>query len=54
MGQPMLDEADDIHPLFYGAPKSTEFRKLRKRLVSQVREAIDTYGMIQPGTRWLV
>ena len=29
----MLDEADDIHPLFRGAPQSTEFRKLRKRLV---------------------
>lgn len=46
--------ADDIHPLFYGAPKSTEFRKLRKRLVQQVREAIDTYGMVTPGSRWLV
>ncbi len=50
----MLDEADDIHPLFYGAPKSTEFRKLRKRLVQQVREAIDTYGMAVPGDRWLI
>jgi tRNA 2-thiocytidine biosynthesis protein TtcA len=48
------DTADDIHPLFHGAPKSTEFRKLRKRLVQQVREAIETYGMIQPGARWLV
>lgn len=52
----MLDEdADDIHPLFYGAPKGLEFRKLRKRLVQQAREAIDTYGMVgQPGERWLV
>ncbi|TNC46590.1 tRNA 2-thiocytidine(32) synthetase TtcA [Rubellimicrobium rubrum] len=55
----MLDDAitdspDDIHPLFAGAPKSTEFRKLRKRLVQDVREAIDRYGMIEPGTRWLV
>ena len=50
----MLDDADDIHPLFYGAPKSTEFRKLRKRLVQQVREAVDTFGMVQPGARWLV
>jgi len=48
------DPTDDIHPLFHGAPKSTEFRKLRKRLVQQVREAIETYGMIQPGARWLV
>ncbi|MFT4149194.1 MAG: tRNA 2-thiocytidine(32) synthetase TtcA [Paracoccaceae bacterium] len=50
----MLDEADDIHPLFFGAPKSTEFRKLRKRLVQNAREAIDTYSMAKPGDRWLV
>jgi len=48
------DADDDIHPLFHGAPKSTEFRKLRKRLVQQVREATETYGMIRPGDRWLV
>ncbi|WP_374646588.1 tRNA 2-thiocytidine(32) synthetase TtcA [Tabrizicola sp.] len=51
----MLDDTDDdIHPLFHGAPKGLEFRKLRKRLVQQVREAIDTYGMAKPGDRWLV
>ena len=50
----MLDNADDIHPLFHGAPKSTEFRKLRKRIVQNVREAIETYAMIEPGARWLV
>jgi len=55
----MLDDHDpetegDIHPLFHGAPKGTEFRKLRKRLVQQVREATETYGMIRPGDRWLV
>ncbi len=51
----MLDDAsDDIHPLFRGAPKTTEFRKLRKRIVQNTREAIERYGMIEPGTRWLV
>jgi len=52
----MLDEPDDIHPLFYGAPKTTEFKKLRKRLIQNTREAIDTYGMIEDGPRpkWLV
>jgi tRNA 2-thiocytidine biosynthesis protein TtcA len=55
----MLDDAtpdapDDIHPLFHGAPKGTEFRKLRKRLVQDVREAVDLYGMVTPGSRWLV
>jgi tRNA 2-thiocytidine biosynthesis protein TtcA len=48
------DAPDDIHPLFFGAPKSTEFRKLRKRLVQDVREAIDLYGMVTQGSRWLV
>lgn len=51
----MLDDSpDDIHPLFHGAPKSTEFRKLRKRLVQNVREAMETYGMVRPGDKWLV
>ena len=52
----MLDDADttEIHPLFAGAPQGTEFRKLRKRLVQNVREATQTYGMIEPGARWLV
>ncbi len=48
------DAPDDIHPLFFGAPKTTEFRKLRKRLVQDVREALDRYGMVVPGQRWLV
>ena len=52
----MLDDADEteIHPLFAGAPASTEFRKLRKRLVRETRAAIEDYGMIRPGDRWLV
>ncbi len=50
----MLDEAEDIHPLFAGAPKTTEFRKLRKRIIRTTREAIDTYGMARRGDRWLV
>jgi tRNA 2-thiocytidine biosynthesis protein TtcA len=57
---PMLDETDDIHPLFHGAPKTTEFRKLRKRIVRDTREAIERYGMVErrapdaPRERWLV
>ena len=47
----MLDATDEIHALFAGAPKTTEFKKLRKRLVQNVREAIDQYGMIEPGAR---
>lgn len=50
----MLDESDDIHPLFAGAPRTTEFKKLRKRIVRHTREAIEQYGMIERGSRWLV
>ncbi len=58
----MLDHDDEIHPLFSGAPASTAFKKLRKRIVRQTREAIDAYGMIDKGEgdpqaprpRWLV
>ncbi|MFT3974384.1 MAG: tRNA 2-thiocytidine(32) synthetase TtcA [Amaricoccus sp.] len=49
----MLD-TPEIHPIFHGAPDSTEFRKLRKRLVRETRDAIETYGMVTPGDRWLV
>jgi tRNA 2-thiocytidine biosynthesis protein TtcA len=48
------DTPNDIHPLFHGAPQNEAFRKLRKRIVQQVREAIETYGMITRGARWLV
>lgn len=50
----MLDDLDDIHPLFHGAPSTTEFKKLRKRIVRQTREAVEQYGMIERGTKWLV
>jgi tRNA 2-thiocytidine biosynthesis protein TtcA len=50
----MLDDNTDIHPLFQGAPSTTEFKKLRKRIVRQTREAIEEYGMIERGARWLV
>ena len=54
MAGTMLDDLDDIHPLFHGAPATTEFKKLRKRIVREVREAIEAYGMVERGARWLV
>lgn len=53
------DTGDDIHALFHGAPKTTEFRKLRKRIIRETREAIDRYGMVDratgaPRQKWLV
>jgi tRNA 2-thiocytidine biosynthesis protein TtcA len=55
-----VDHRDDIHPLFHGAPATTEFRKLRKRIIRQTREAIDAYGMVDRDAaavsrpKWLV
>jgi len=50
----MLDEPSDIHALFEGAPSTTEFKKLRKRIIRQTREAVEQYGMIERGKKWLV
>ncbi|OUS08968.1 tRNA 2-thiocytidine(32) synthetase TtcA [Rhodobacterales bacterium 52_120_T64] len=49
-----MTEASEIHPLFEGAPTSTSFKKLRKRIIRQTREAIEEYGMIERGAKWLV
>ncbi|PIE08651.1 MAG: tRNA 2-thiocytidine(32) synthetase TtcA [Rhodobacterales bacterium] len=50
----MFDNTDDIHPLLADAPSSTGFKKLRKRIVRHVREAVEAYGMVEPGARWMV
>lgn len=50
----MLDQPDDIHPLFYGAPSTTEFKKLRKRIIRDTRAAIDDFAMVERGAKWLV
>ncbi|PLS23084.1 tRNA 2-thiocytidine(32) synthetase TtcA [Neptunicoccus cionae] len=50
----MLDTPTDIHPLFYGAPSTTEYKKLRKRIIRQTREAVEDFGMVERGAKWLV
>lgn len=57
----MLDSTTDrttdgamLERLYADAPGSLEFRKLRKRIVRQTREALAAYGMAGPGQRWLV
>lgn len=50
----MLDNNTDIHPLFNNAPTTTAFKKLRKRLVRQTREAVEAYGMVERRAKWLV
>jgi tRNA 2-thiocytidine biosynthesis protein TtcA len=55
--QSFEDAAEDIsgaHPMFAEAPRSVELNKLRKRLVRLTREAIDKFGMVRPGAKWLV
>lgn len=52
----MLDATEDtvLERLYAGAPAGLEFRKLRKRILRQTREAIEAYAMARPGDRWLV
>ena len=50
----MFDDINEIHPLFKNAPSTIEFKKLRKRIIKNTREAIEQYGMIERGARWLV
>ena len=49
-----MSDFENAHPLLMGAPNTTEFKKLRKRIVRKVREAIERYKMIERGARWLV
>ncbi len=42
------------HPLFSRMPSSVSFNKLRKRLLRQVRQALDDFGMLKGSRRWLV
>jgi tRNA 2-thiocytidine biosynthesis protein TtcA len=43
-----------VPSLLLEAPSTVEFKKLRKRLLRQVQEAIANFGMIEPGAKWLV
>lgn len=45
---------EGCHPLFLDVPSSVTFKKIRKRLLRQMRQALDDFSMIQPGERWLV
>ncbi|AVA21744.1 tRNA 2-thiocytidine(32) synthetase TtcA [Rhizobium sp. LEGMi198b] len=51
-------EAEDgdvaVHPLFANAPRSVSFNKLRKRLLRQVRQALEDFQMLKGQRRWLV
>jgi len=48
------EELSGAHPLFASAPRSVAFNKLRKRLMRNMREAIEKFGMARAGEKWLV
>ncbi len=55
----MKASSDNCHAMFRNAPSGLEFNKLRKRLIRQTREALETYSMLVPkpnGLRpkWLI
>ncbi len=50
----MRHELDDLPRVLANAPDTTEFRKLRKRIIRDTRTAIEQYGMARAGERWLV
>ncbi|GLQ57379.1 tRNA 2-thiocytidine(32) synthetase TtcA [Devosia nitrariae] len=52
--RPDEDQDAAAHPIFADAPRTVEFNKRRKRLIRLTREAIDKFGMVRPGERWLV
>jgi tRNA 2-thiocytidine biosynthesis protein TtcA len=55
MPSDLADETgDNCHPMFRDVPSSVGFNKLRKRLLRNVRQAIEDFAMVTPGQRWLV
>jgi tRNA 2-thiocytidine biosynthesis protein TtcA len=55
----IADEMDEVveglaPALFADAPSSVSFNKLRKRLLRQVRQAFEDFGMLNGQERWLV
>lgn len=54
IAEPIAEIDESCPVLLRNAPGTVEFNKLRKRLIRQVRETLDTYGMVRPGTKWLV
>ncbi|MFT4346925.1 tRNA 2-thiocytidine(32) synthetase TtcA [Bartonella ancashensis] len=48
------EEIKGCHPIFRISPSTIEFNKLRKRLLRNVRQALDDFSMLSSGKRWLV
>ena len=54
IAEPVTEIDESCPALLRNAPGSVEFNKLRKRLIRQVRETLETYAMVRPGAKWLV
>ncbi|MCD7109823.1 tRNA 2-thiocytidine(32) synthetase TtcA [Rhizobium sp. DKSPLA3] len=52
--QPLAETPADLPAIFRGMPDSVSFNKLRKRLLRNVRQAIDDFGMLNGQKRWLI
>ena len=48
------DGGSGVHPMFFDAPRSVSFNKLRKRLLRQVRQALEDFQMLKGQKRWLI
>jgi len=45
---------ENCHEMFRAMPSSVEFNKLRKRLLRNIRQAMEDFSMVKAGDRWLV
>ena len=52
--RPGLDDFADAPLIFRSMPSSVSFQKLRKRLLRQVRQAMEDFAMLKGQRRWLV
>ena len=50
----MAADAETCHPLLARAGQSVNTRKVRKRLIREMRRTIEDYAMVQDGAQWLV
>ncbi|MEM7462136.1 MAG: tRNA 2-thiocytidine(32) synthetase TtcA [Pseudomonadota bacterium] len=57
ISEPTKENGSDdasLPPILRDAPSTVEFKKLRKRLLRNTRQAIEDFDMAMPDTRWLV
>ncbi|TCL94163.1 tRNA 2-thiocytidine biosynthesis protein TtcA [Rhizobium sp. PP-WC-2G-219] len=54
LAEPLAKPLADLPAIFRGMPDSVSFNKLRKRLLRNVRQAIEDFGMLNGQKRWLI